>query len=658
MHDFFWRRSPRWLGGALFLAAIILACRQCPFPWPSFAALLRGSDSHAIILRDMWLPRQAMALLCGATLSLCGLVMQRALRNPLAEPLTLGVASGASLALTLTTLLAPGWLLYGREWPALGGSLLALAAVFMLSARQWLSPMALILAGLIVNLYGGAVTLLFTIINDRSLLSVMIWGGGTLAQQDWSTFDWLLPRLLLCLLPLLMLLRPLMLLSLREDIGRGLGSSPGLVRGLALLCALMMSSLVISAVGVFGFIGLAAPHLAAACGARTLYRQFFWSPLMGAGLLWLADLAVGNMTALNGMLLPTGMMVALAGGPLLLLFLPRVSQVRSGLVSSSPPATAAPAGSWRPIVIAGALLLPGIALSLSFGHALHGWHLSGWQEFTALWRWRVPRLAAAMSAGVLLAGAGVLIQRLSGNPLASPEILGIGAGASLGITLFLLLSGGGSLPLLILSSALGAFVTLLVTLLQNRRSAFNPERVLLTGLAISAFFQSVATVVMVNNSRAANMLMQLMSGSTYYVSPLMAAIAAASAVLLLLLAPLFYRWLILLPLRETAPSLGVNVPAARMSVLGMAALMTGIATLIVGPLSFVGLLGPHIARRLGARGPVAQLLTAAMIAGLIMATADWMGRNLLYPRQLPAGLMATLLGGPWLAWLLFRRGRG
>ncbi|XBS69717.1 Fe(3+)-hydroxamate ABC transporter permease FhuB [Acerihabitans sp. KWT182] len=638
------------------MAAVIMACRQLPFPIVSLGELLRGSDAQAIILRDMWLPRQAMALLCGGALGLCGLVMQRALRNPLAEPMTLGVASGASLALTLTSLLAPGWLLYGREWPALGGSLLALAAVFALSSRQWLSPLALILAGLMVNLYGGAVTLLFTIINDRSLLSVMIWGGGSLAQQDWRAFYWLLPRLLLCLLPLLLLLRPLQLLSLREDVGKGLGSSPGLVRGLTLLCALMMSSLVISAVGVFGFIGLAAPHLAAACGARTLYRQFCWSPVMGAGLLWLADLAVGNMTAFNGMLLPTGMMVALTGGPLLLLFLPRAGQGRH-VATVTLSAAVTPAGTWRPLAIAGALLLPGVALSLSFGHALHGWHFSDWQEFTALWRWRVPRMAAAMSAGVLLAGAGVLIQRLSGNPLASPEILGIGAGASLGITLFLLLSGTASVPLLILSSALGAFATLLVTLVQNRSSAFGPERVLLTGLAVSAFFQSVATVVMVNDSRASNMLMQLMSGSTYYVSPLMSVIAAASAVILLALAPLCYRWLVLLPLRETAPSLGVNVPAARMSVLGLAALMTGIATLIVGPLSFVGLLGPHIARRLGARGPVAQLLTAATAAGLVMTAADWMGRNLLYPRQLPAGLMATLLGGPWLAWLLFRRGR-
>ena len=656
MREHFWRRSPGWLTAALFLAALVMAWHQFPFPLPSWTVLTQGADSHAIILRDMWLPRQSMALLCGATLGLCGLVMQRALRNPLAEPLTLGVASGATLALTIVTLAAPGVLKYGAEWPALGGSLLALGLVFLLASRQWLSPLAMILSGMLVNLYGGAVTLLLTVINDRSLLSVMIWGGGSLAQQDWRNFDWLLPRLLICLLPLLMLMRPLVLLSLREDVGKGLGSSPGLIRGLVLLCALMMSSLVISVVGVFGFIGLAAPHLAAACGARTLYRQLCWTPLIGAGLLWLVDLLVGNMTALNGMLLPTGMMVALAGGPLLLLFLPRVSQAR-GEVAMMTVQEHAAVGPWRPLAIAGLLLLPGIALSLSLGHGLQRWYFSGWHELLGLWDWRVPRMLAALSAGILLAGAGVLIQRVSGNPLASPEILGIGAGASLGITLFLLLSGGGGLPMLILSSALGAFVTLLITVLNNRRSAFSPERVLLTGLAITALFQSVANVVMTNNSRATSLLLQLMTGSTYYVSSSMAYIAAAAALILLALAPLLYRWLEVLPLRETAPSLGVNVSRARITVLGMAALMTGIATLIVGPLSFVGLLGPHIARQLGARRAVTQLLTAAMIAGLIMVAADWMGRNLLYPRQLPAGLMATLLGGPWLAWLLFRRGR-
>ncbi len=82
--------------------------------------------------------------------------------------------------------------------------------------------------------------------------------------------------------------------------------------------------------------------------------------------------------------------------------------------------------------------------------------------------------------------------------------------------------------------------------------------------------------------------------------------------------------------------------------------MTGVATLIVGPLSFIGLLGPQLARQLGARKPMEQMLFAAVIAAILMMLADWAGSNLLYPRQIPAGLMATLMGGPWLALLLWR----
>ena len=103
-----------------------------------------------------------------------------------------------------------------------------------------------------------------------------------------------------------------------------------------------------------------------------------------------------------------------------------------------------------------------------------------------------------------------------------------------------------------------------------------------------------------------------------------------------------------------AASLGLGVPKARIAVLSLAALMTGFATLLVGPVSFVGLLGPHLARRLGVKDPLAQLFTAALLSALVMVTADWLGRNALYPRQLPVGLLASLIGVPLLIWPLLR----
>lgn len=650
------KNTPIRLCAILYLAALLLSAQELAqlLPFSQWTALWRADTlttcARAIIAHDMWLPRQLMAILCGMALAFTGVVMQQALRNPLAEPMTQGVASGATLALTLTTLVAPAWLVWGREGIALAGSLLAMVVVFMLASRQAFSPLALILAGMLVNLYCGSVVLLLSIVYDQSLVAIFIWGGGSLVQQDSATLLWLLPRLALCVVPVLILLRPLSLMTLNEQVTRSLGMSPGVVRGITLLAALVVSSLVISCVGVIGFIGLAAPHMATLAGAQKLRQRLLWSPLIGGGLLWLTDQGVSRMSGINGMLLPTGMMTALAGGPLLLWYLPRIRSIslqaiKEGVVHGQP----------RAMVLLLLLLLVAMAVSLGFGRNMNGWHWDSLHGLRALLPFRLPRMVAALAAGILLAGAGVIIQRVTVNPMASPELLGIGAGASLGITVMLLLMPGAGIIGVILSSAIGAFITLLLTLFTVRQGRFTPQRVLLSGLAVTAIFQSVAGVVMTNNGMAANMLRQLMTGSTYYVTTLMAAVAMALALLLLILTPLARRYLLLLPLEAVPVSLGLSVSRARLSVMALAALMTGVATLIVGPLSFIGLLGPHIARQLGARKPLAQLLLAVMIAALLMVVADWLGRNLLYPRQLPAGLMATLLGGPWLAVLLYQR---
>lgn len=650
-------RHPGWLCMALFAVAVILSLHQIhqQLTWSAAWQALQTRDLPTLaqqIFRQMWLPRQGMALLCGLALGFTGVVMQQALRNPLAEPMTLGIASGATLALSLAALVGPAWLLAGREWVALSGALLAFAAVFLLSLRQGFTPLALTLAGMLVNLYCGSVNLLLSVIYDRSLSAVFIWGGGTLTQENASPLWWLLPRVILAALPVLLILRPLRLLALNEQVTRSIGMPAGVVRGIALLSALVISSLVISVVGVIGFIALAAPHLAALTGAKTLRQKLLWSPLLAAALLWLTDQGVSRLNGIGGLLLPTGMMTALAGGPLLLWFLPRLRHIFQPDVSEShqPPFPTGRA-ALLPVIVVFFLML---AVSLDFARGIHGWHWNSLSELRAMLPFRLPRLLAALSAGVLLAAAGVIIQRVSRNPMASPELLGIGAGASLGITVQLLVWPLGGIPAMLTSSAVGALLTLALTLWQARHYALNPQRMLLSGLAITALFQSVAAVVMSNNGMAAAMLRQLMTGSTYYVNASTAGIALVLALLLLALTPLLRRALLLLPLNTVSPSLGLNVTRARLLLMVLAAAMTGVATLIVGPLSFIGLLGPQLARQLGARKPLGQLALAVLIAAVLMMLADWAGSNLLYPRQIPAGLMATLIGGPWLALLLWR----
>ena len=125
-----------------------------------------------------------------------------------------------------------------------------------------------------------------------------------------------------------------------------------------------------------------------------------------------------------------------------------------------------------------------------------------------------------------------------------------------------------------------------------------------------------------------------------------------------LLVPLCRRWLTLLPMGSaSALSLDVPLVRARLSILLLAAVLTAGATLTVGPLSFIGLMAPHIARMLGFHKPLAQGLMASAIGGILMMFADWCGRMILFPNQIPAGLLATFIGAPYFIWLLRRQGR-
>ncbi len=239
------------------------------------------------------------------------------------------------------------------------------------------------------------------------------------------------------------------------------------------------------------------------------------------------------------------------------------------------------------------------------------------------------------------------MQRLTANPMASPEILGITSGAALGLILLVTVSANGTLALQLGACSLGAFVTLAIILLLCRGSAYAPDRILLAGIAIGALASALLLVVMANGNERVNVLQGWMAGATDRVTPRQALFAGFAAAILLGIAPLVRRWLEILPLgAEMSRALGLDLPRSRVVILLLAALLTAAATLTVGPLGFVGLMGPHLARMTGLQRPVAHLIGAASLGALIMVVADWVGRTILFPYQVPAGLVATLIGGP------------
>ncbi|WP_321782545.1 Fe(3+)-hydroxamate ABC transporter permease FhuB [Paraburkholderia sp. J94] len=656
------RRTPLWPVCALFaLATLLFALRLDARLAPAFwwHALVAPSDNDVaqLLVHYSDFPRVAVTLLCGAALGLAGVATQQVLRNPLAEPMTLGVFSGAWLALALATVYAPFLLTGGRDIVALAGGAAALAAVFALAARRGMSPLALILAGMIVNLCGGAFCLALAISHYDLLSGLLVWGGGSFAQHDWRVALALAPRFAACALPLLLLLRPMAVFDLGETVASSLGVSMRFTRGLTLALTLLIAAFVVSAVGVIGFVGLSAPALARLAGARRLRERVIWSSLFGAALLWLADQFAQLCTARFGMAMPTGAITTLIGAPLLLAMLRRLRGRPDLTQTSTPRSTPLSPRGLRVVALASVIALALVVIvSLTLGRGLAGWHLSDAREAGALLFLRLPHVVAAAGVGVLLAVSGGVVQRMTGNPMASPDLLGMSAGGALGLTGALFLTAHPDLPTLLVWCAAGSMLTLGALVLIARASSFAPDTLILAGMTLSAAFQAVSVIAVSSGDPRVIVLYNLLAGSTYNVGPAMAALVAVCALVALAAVPLCRRWLEILPLGDAVSvGLGVRIGGARLGLLMLSALLSAVATLVIGPLSFIGLMAPHMARMLGIRRAMPLLFVSAAFGATLMIGSDWLGRWVLFPQEMPAGVMATLLGGLYLILTMFRR---
>lgn len=652
----------RWIFLLLAIASsLTLLNLQQQLPWQYWRQALTVpdiNDLNQMLFHHSLLPRLVVSLLAGAGLGLVGVLFQQVLRNPLAEPATLGISAGAQLGLSIATL----WMLPGdeltRQLAAMLGAAIVGSLVFGVAWGKRMSPVTLILAGLVLALYCGSVNGLLVLFNHEQLQGLFLWSTGSLNQQDWSVVQFILPRLLITAILASLLTRPLTLLGLDDGVARNLGLGLAVSRISTLALAIIFSAMLVNAVGIMGFIGLFAPLMAKMLGARRLGHRMILATFLGAVLLWLTDQVMLLLTLLWREI-PTGAATALIGAPLLLGLLPRL---RSSAVpppmdlGDKIPVERGHLPIW--IGLGSLLLLLGITTALMFGQNANGWHWSVSTELEALMPWRWPRVLSALMAGVMLAVAGTLIQKLTGNPMASPEVLGISSGAAFGVVVMLFLVPGDAFIWLLPAGSLGAAATLLVIMIAAGRGGFSTERLLLAGIALSTVFSTTIFLLLASGDPRMGGLLTWISGSTYSVDAPQAIRAAVIAVVLLILAPLCHRWLAILPLGEvTARSVGMALTPVRLTILSLAAILTAMATLTVGPLSFIGLMAPHMARMIGFRRALPQMLMAALLGGLLMVFADWCGRMVIFPYQIPAGLLATFIGAPYFVYLLRKQAR-
>jgi iron complex transport system permease protein len=271
--------------------------------------------------------------------------------------------------------------------------------------------------------------------------------------------------------------------------------------------------------------------------------------------------------------------------------------------------------------------------------------------------WRLPRVVLAVVGGASLALSGAIFQSLTRNPLGSPDIIGFSTGAYTGALVVSLVLGASTL-LMPLGAIVGGLATALAVYLLAFRRGVQGFRLIVVGIAVSAMLVAVNAYLLVQAS-----LEQAVSGAIWGAGSLNGARwpdALPVIVALVVLAPvcaLLARRLTVLELGdEHARMLGVPVERTRLTLLLVGVGLVAVITAIAGPITFVALAAPQIAKRIvGASGPA--LLTSSLVGAALLLGSDVIAQRVIAPAQFPVGVVTACLGGAYLVWLLTRGGK-
>ena len=276
------------------------------------------------------------------------------------------------------------------------------------------------------------------------------------------------------------------------------------------------------------------------------------------------------------------------------------------------------------------------------------------KNYFTLMEYRLPRAVLAILLGGALAISGVLVQSVVRNPLASPDILGINNAAGLvavSVLMFLPNLAFYWMPILAFLGGVLSFVILWIVCGFN----FRPIKMAIIGVALSALWAAISHYLMLTNPVEINTAMLWLTGSLWGRSWSYLNVVLPWLVVLLPLPFIFCRDLDTLGLGENkASTLGVTVNKVQISVLVLAVALSTTAVAICGPIAFLGLVAPHLARRL-VGGRHRTLLPAALIIGaLLLQLSDILARVIDPPTELPAGILTAIIGAPYFFYLLMR----
>lgn len=267
---------------------------------------------------------------------------------------------------------------------------------------------------------------------------------------------------------------------------------------------------------------------------------------------------------------------------------------------------------------------------------------------------RLPRILTAALTGAMFAASGTLLQGVIRNPLAAPDVIGVNAGAALAAVLVLLVLPASPSWLLPWGAFAGAWVGFALTYLLSRMNGqVSPNRLALVGIAVGAALGSAEQLILVRAPDGVGQALTFLSGTIYGADHIRFYRLLPWAAVLLPLALLLSRYANLLNLGDdNAISLGVRLERMRLILLTVAVGLSAAAVTGAGLLGFVGLVAPHMARLMVGPQHQNSLPVSMLLGALLVIGADTLGRSILPPIEIPAGLLTTLIGAPYFLYLL------
>lgn len=644
------------------------AAVRAPEVWKALTGRADPADASVVIASR--LPRMTAGLLVGAVLGMAGAALQAVSRNVLASPDTLAVNAGSYLALGLAAATGISLPLLASSGVAFLGGLAAAGVVLGLSGLG-AGTVRLVLAGSALTLGLTAVTEGLLLLFPQQTEGLYKWNQGSIAQNGFDGVLQMAPIGLVGLIGLVLLARRVDALALGDDAARGVGVPVRATRVTAVVLAALLSTAAVTLAGPIGFVGLCAPALVRPLARR--FRAFTGSRaslplagLAGAALVLGSDVLLRAVVPTDlAVAVPTGVVTSLVGATFLIVMAARVRDTAGALQADRLRirsrtvflvTTAVLAVVFVGVTIAAVLLGDS---KLLLGDVVNWTQGRAGQTITFVLDTRVPRVVAALLAGAALGLAGTLIQSVTRNPLAEPGVLGVTNGAALGAVLLVTtvpLAGSWSVAA---GAFVGAAISSVIVFGLAARGGFQQNRLVLVGLGVATGTAALTSLLIIlTDPFNATKALTWLSGSTYGrslpdVVPLAVVLVVGVAV-----AVVRRTELDLVSLDEDTPKLlGLNLGRGRLGFLVLSVLLSATAVAAAGTIGFVGLVAPHAARALVGRQHARVVPVAVLLGALLVCTADLVGRTVIAPAQLGAGLMTAVIGTPYFLHLLVRSRR-